>query len=46
MPEKLSLTKALEKVKLSDKFHEELIVVMTWTIACGPFFLSSESFVE
>ena len=45
MPKKLSGTKALEKVKLGDKLHGELVVVMTWTIACEPIFLSSEAFV-
>ena len=45
MPEKLSWTKALEKIKLSDKLHEESIVVMTWTIACEPIFLNSKSLI-
>lgn len=44
MLEKLSWTKALEKIKLSDNLYEELIVVMTWTIACERIFLNSKVF--
>ena len=41
---KIIRTKPLEKIKLSDKLHEEFIVVMTWTIACKPIFLKSKVF--